>query len=57
MKPITAIVIGAGDRGMRAYAPYALAHPEELQIVGVADPNRLRREANANRSLKITILH
>ncbi|MWV46078.1 gfo/Idh/MocA family oxidoreductase [Paenibacillus sp. HJL G12] len=47
MKPITAIVIGAGDRGMRAYAPYALAHPEELQIVGVADPNRLRREAFA----------
>ncbi|MEC1522093.1 Gfo/Idh/MocA family oxidoreductase [Neobacillus niacini] len=43
MKPMTAILIGAGDRGARAYAPYALSHPNELTIIGVADPNQERR--------------
>lgn len=43
MEPITAIVIGAGDRGERAYAPYALKHPSELRIVGVAEPDAERR--------------
>lgn len=37
MKCFRAIVIGAGYRG-RAYAEYAAAHPDELEIVGVADP-------------------
>lgn len=37
MPPIKAIVLGAGYRG-RAYAAYAKAHPDELEIVGVADP-------------------
>ena len=27
MKKLTAIVIGAGDRGANAYAPYALKNP------------------------------
>lgn len=43
MKPITAVVIGAGDRGARAYAPYALDNPHEFRIVGVAEPNTERR--------------
>ncbi|MDU5144908.1 MAG: Gfo/Idh/MocA family oxidoreductase [Paenibacillus dendritiformis] len=47
MNPITAIVIGAGDRGARAYSPYALDNPHELQLVGVADPNADRRQAFA----------
>ncbi|GAB6991752.1 Gfo/Idh/MocA family protein [Paenibacillus pini] len=47
MKPMTAILIGAGDRGMRSYAPYAIEHQEDLRIVGVADPNKERREALA----------
>src|SRR5699024_10883559 len=34
-----------GDRGMRAYAPYALEYPNELAIVGVAEPDRTRRDA------------
>lgn len=42
MQPRTAIVIGAGDRGARAYAPYALEYPHELKIVGVAEPNEER---------------
>ncbi|MCM3291236.1 Gfo/Idh/MocA family oxidoreductase [Paenibacillus sp. MER 180] len=43
MKPITAVVIGAGDRGARAYAPYALENPHEFRIVSVAEPNTERR--------------
>lgn len=46
-RPITAIVIGAGDRGSRAYAPYAFENKEDLVIVGVADPNRDRRQSFA----------
>ncbi|MDQ6601014.1 Gfo/Idh/MocA family protein [Bacillus salipaludis] len=44
MKTMTAILIGAGDRGARAYAPYALAYPNELKIVGVAEPGLDRRK-------------
>ncbi|MEH7085058.1 Gfo/Idh/MocA family oxidoreductase [Neobacillus drentensis] len=43
MKPMTAILIGAGDRGARAYAPYALEYPNELKIIAVAEPNGERR--------------
>lgn len=41
-KPLTAILIGAGDRGYNAYGPYALEHPEELNFVAVAEPNPAR---------------
>ena len=34
---LRAIVLGAGYRG-RAYAEYAKDHPDQLEIVGVADP-------------------
>ncbi|HLS09116.1 Gfo/Idh/MocA family oxidoreductase [Lentibacillus sp.] len=44
MEPTSAILIGAGDRGARAYAPYALAHPNELKITAVAEPNDERRD-------------
>ena len=37
MAAFKAIVLGAGYRG-RAYAEYAAAHPDQLEIVGVADP-------------------
>ena len=39
MKKLKAIVLGAGYRG-RAYAEYAAAHPDQLEIVGVADPEQ-----------------
>ena len=42
-KPIQAILIGAGQRGMDAYAPYALKHPDQIQFVAVAEPNPERR--------------
>ena len=37
MKRFKAIILGAGYRG-RAYAEYATEHPDQLEIVGVADP-------------------
>lgn len=37
-QPIRMVILGAGDRG-RTYASYAAAHPDRVQIVGVADIN------------------
>lgn len=45
MKQITAILVGAGQRGVDAYASYALNYPSELKFVGVAEPREDRREA------------
>lgn len=45
MNKLTAIVIGAGDRGSNAYAPFALKNPNKLEIVGVAEPLDDRRDA------------
>lgn len=36
-KPVTALVIGLGNRG-ETYSSYAFHHPERLSIVGIADP-------------------
>lgn len=46
MKPITAVVLGAGSRGS-IYASYAKAHPEELRIIAIAEPRRDRLDALA----------
>ncbi len=45
---ITAVIVGAGHRAI-VYADYALKHPDELAIVGVADPSPLRRRLTAER--------
>ncbi len=45
-RPITAITLGAGARG-NVYGNYAAAHPEEVRIVGVAEPIPLRNERYA----------
>jgi hypothetical protein len=42
-RPVTSILIGAGNRGADAYAPYALQHPDRLNFVAVAEPNQERR--------------
>ncbi len=44
MKKITAVLIGAGQRGANAYAEYALRYPQELQIVAVAEPDADKTE-------------
>ena len=47
-EPLTAIVVGAGHRAV-LYASYAETHPDELRIVGVADPLEYRRREVAER--------
>ena len=47
MKQITALLLGAGQRGAEVYARYALQFPNELKIVGVAEPREERRKALA----------
>ena len=46
--PITAVVVGAGHRGI-GYARYAEQRPDRLKIVGVADPSGPRRLEAAQR--------
>lgn len=43
-KPLTSIIVGAGHRGI-GYGSYSLSHPDEMKVVGVADPDPVRREA------------
>jgi predicted dehydrogenase len=47
MPPVSAVVIGAGQRGRFTYGSYARAHPERLRVVAVAEPVAERREAMA----------
>ncbi len=42
-KCVTAIIVGAGHRAL-VYSELALTNPEKLKIVGVADPNPVRRK-------------
>jgi len=43
-KIITAILIGAGNRGMYLYGNYALKFPDKLKFVAVAEPIQYRKE-------------
>lgn len=43
MTPITAILIGAGQRGSEVFGAYALKYPDRLRFVAVAEPNSWRR--------------
>ncbi|UOQ91946.1 Gfo/Idh/MocA family oxidoreductase [Halobacillus shinanisalinarum] len=45
---IEAVLIGAGNRGMFAYASYALKHDHEVSFIAVAEPNEERRLRFAN---------
>ncbi len=49
MNTIRAAVIGAGNRGLDAYAVYAEKYPHELEITAVAEPRQDRRDAFAGR--------
>lgn len=42
-RPITAVVLGAGNRG-NVYSGYSLKFPDGLKIVGVAEPIEFRRK-------------
>jgi predicted dehydrogenase len=47
---LTAIMLGAGNRGFDVYGNYALEHPEQLKFIAVADadPAKLTRFGNAH---------
>lgn len=45
-KPVTAITLGAGNRGM-VYGGYAAGNPGEMKIVGVAEPVKFRNDRYA----------
>lgn len=47
-KPVTCVVLGAGGRG-NVYAAYAEKFPDEMKIVGVAEPIPHRRERFSER--------
>ena len=42
-EPLTAILLGAGNRGMTIYGKFALKNPEKLKFIGVAEPIEIRR--------------
>lgn len=44
MEPIRVALLGAGSRGKHVYADYAQAHPLEMKIVAVAEPNDVKRQ-------------
>ena len=46
-KPVTAMIAGAGGRGM-TYATFAQEHPDRLKIVGVAEPRPYNRQFMAD---------
>lgn len=43
MKPISAALIGAGQRGIDVYGGYALKFPRQIRFVAVAEPDEERR--------------
>ena len=45
MTPVSAIIIGEGQRGAQVYSAYAVAHPERLRIAAVAEPDPEKRAA------------
>ncbi|MCE7740286.1 MAG: Gfo/Idh/MocA family oxidoreductase [Candidatus Heimdallarchaeota archaeon] len=44
IRQITAILIGAGNRGADTFGEYALENPESIKIIAVAEPQKARRE-------------
>jgi predicted dehydrogenase len=47
-KPVTAITLGAGNRG-NVYGGFSLASADELDIVGVAEPVKIRNDRYAKK--------
>lgn len=44
MTAVTAVMIGAGQRGRHVYGAWALQHPDDMRITAVVDPDPRRRE-------------
>lgn len=50
MTPVEVVMLGAGNRGHDAYGAWALAHPDSMRVVAVAerDPEKRERFARAH---------
>lgn len=44
MKKVTVALMGTGQRGNDIYGEYALNNPERIEIVSIAEPNKIKRE-------------
>ncbi|MDP6293184.1 MAG: Gfo/Idh/MocA family oxidoreductase [Candidatus Woesearchaeota archaeon] len=44
MKPVDAVLIGAGVRGMNTFGKFALTRPESLNYVAVVEPDKEKRD-------------
>jgi predicted dehydrogenase len=44
VKPVKALLLGAGNRGLKAYAKHAVTNPATLKIEAVAEPDAAKRE-------------
>ena len=42
-RQVSAILIGAGQRGAQVYGAYALSHPKDIEFIAVAEPDDARR--------------
>ena len=40
---VSAVMIGAGNRGKDVYGQYALDYPHELRFIAIAEPHPVRR--------------
>jgi predicted dehydrogenase len=47
MAPVDAVLLGAGNRGRLVFGGYALANPDRLRIVALAEPEDEKRELTA----------
>lgn len=47
-KPVEIIIVGAGDRGSE-YSKYAILHPDQAKIIGVAEPRPFYRQRMADK--------
>ncbi len=45
--PVSALMIGCGDRGFNVYGSYALKYPHNLKFIGCADPDLEKRTSFA----------
>ena len=43
------LIVGAGSRGLTVYSAYVAGHPEQYQVVGVAEPRDWQRQETAKR--------
>ena len=47
MAPVDAVIVGAGNRGRFVFGGYALANPDRLRVVALAEPDDEKREEMA----------